>query len=95
MYLAIASSSRLDCSGKMALLTPRLRQELNQKVVQCFRGAGQWYGDGDAAHFLQGPPPDWSFVSANLEAMVAAVPSTRPSAASPGFKVNNLDISVQ
>ncbi len=52
-------------SEKTSTLTPRLRQEKEGKLLECFRGPDQWVGHDDTATFRGSP--DWESVMRKLE----------------------------
>jgi hypothetical protein len=63
-YLDIVKSKKSDAE-KIFALSSLLRKEENKKLVDCFRGKGQWRGRDDDARF--DGAPHWTYVISKLD----------------------------
>jgi hypothetical protein len=70
-YMDIVTKSDWMDSEKTSTLTALLRNEEDGKLLECFRGQGQWHGHDDTAHFTG--IPDWKWVMEKLEQLSTEV----------------------
>ncbi len=68
-YMDIVRNSTWSHSEKTSTLTPLLRQEEDGKLLECFRGQGQWH-DGTAQF---SGIPDWKWVLGRLEQLSCGI----------------------
>jgi tetratricopeptide (TPR) repeat protein len=64
-YMDIVRNSAWSDSEKTSTLTPLLQHEEDCKLLECFRGQGQWHGHDATANFTG--IPDWKWVLGKLE----------------------------